>query len=154
MIVWIAVACVIIAFFMGRWISGRGPEEGGAPGPETEEGEAYLRSEWGIPLPPGNPALGIFREGVLAYRATLEELQACRDQHDGEWLWLGDQERISNDQFTVNGDEMRVEYRAWDRADGKINVICLCYNALLVYLIVDPPVTKTDNQEQDGGDES
>lgn len=147
MIVWITAVFLIIAIVIGLVVGKRASPEEGIAGPGSEADQDYLLREWGVPLPPGDPALGIRREGVMVYRATPDELQACRDQHDREWHWLGDQETIANAGFSVSGEEMRVEYCAWDRDDGRANVICLGYEAMLVYLIVDPPVVRTDNQE-------
>jgi len=47
--------------------------------------------------------------------------------------------------------DTRTEYCMWDRSDGRKNAVCLAYNALLVYFVMNEPVVSKIVQQESHG---
>ncbi len=78
--------------------------------------------------------------GMIA--ESSDQLKAYREAIPHEWKPLAENEIIKNGDFTVKGADMKTEYCQWERSDGKFNVICLCYNLLVVFMVAEDPIVE------------
>ena len=101
---------------------------------------------WGVDNPEGNFYIAVQKDTVVAMMAeSPDQLVAYRSKIPHEWKLLASDEVIKNAEFSVKGADMKTEYCQWLGSDGKINVICLCYNLLVVFMVVDEHVVEKAN---------
>jgi len=98
-------------------------------------------ADWDIVAPKGALFIATQKETVVAVMTeSVDQLVAYKSAIKKDWILLDNQRIIQNSDFTVEGESSKVEYCTWARPDGRFNVVCLCYNVMIVFLIVDEPL--------------
>ena len=132
------IVCGLIYFMKAR-------DDGAISKAGPNELEEAIRP-WGVLAPVGNVYIATQQDSAVAMMAeSPDQLTAYREAISHEWKLLAEHEIIKSEDFLVKGADMKTEYCKWPRPDGKFNVICLGYNLLIVFMVVEDPVVGTVN---------